>query len=327
MSHNKLFFIALIACLFAGFSFGIITKKSDGSIQIYPENPGQSIVISANGNVGIATENPTEQLTVSGFVKATGFIGGTVSASTLAVGSGGIFGGSAGSIFVSSNGNVGIGMVAPNAKLDISGPVITGGPWTAEVLRFASSSYPGAFGSLLIDMSGASGGIGLGMLGSSSLYIAQSSGYVGIGTSVPQTVLEAVGAITIRNQGTGVGASGLLFSDPDNLGEYHSIYLNEGDNSLRIASYGGGWFDRVVFTTNGNVGIGTTAPSTKLDVAGTVSASALVVNGDIQTAGSNAFYFGDSATDGTWRIIRSANNLVFQRRESGAWVDKSMVLP
>ena len=79
MSHHKLFFVALIVCLFAGFSFGIITKKSDGSIQIYPETPGQSIVISANGNVGIATENPTEQLTVSGFVKATGFIGGSVS--------------------------------------------------------------------------------------------------------------------------------------------------------------------------------------------------------------------------------------------------------
>lgn len=38
-------------------------------------------------------------------------------------------------------------------------------------------------------------------------------------------------------------------------------------------------------------------------------------------------YFGDSATDGTWRITQSGSNLSIQRRESGSYVEKSAVLP
>lgn len=41
--------------------------------------------------------------------------------------------------------------------------------------------------------------------------------------------------------------------------------------------------------------------------------------------GSQAYYFGAEATDGTWRIIRSGNDLKFQRRESGSYVDKSTI--
>lgn len=38
-----------------------------------------------------------------------------------------------------------------------------------------------------------------------------------------------------------------------------------------------------------------------------------------------ATYFGDSGTDGSWRIVRSGNDLVIQRRESGSWVTKSTI--
>ena len=38
-------------------------------------------------------------------------------------------------------------------------------------------------------------------------------------------------------------------------------------------------------------------------------------------------YFGDPATNGTWRIGRSGNNLNFERREAGLWVRKGAMLP
>lgn len=50
--------------------------------------------------------------------------------------------------------------------------------------------------------------------------------------------------------------------------------------------------------------------------------STLDVNGDVEIASTGAVYLGDPTTDGSWRIMRSGNNLVFERRETGAWVGK-----
>lgn len=52
-----------------------------------------------------------------------------------------------------------------------------------------------------------------------------------------------------------------------------------------------------------------------------------VVSGDIALSSSNHFYIGDSDTDGTWRIGRSGDNLIFQRRESSLWVTKGQIVP
>ena len=38
-------------------------------------------------------------------------------------------------------------------------------------------------------------------------------------------------------------------------------------------------------------------------------------------------YFGDSATNGTWRIIPDGNDLNFERRESGTYVKKGADTP
>jgi hypothetical protein len=49
---------------------------------------------------------------------------------------------------------------------------------------------------------------------------------------------------------------------------------------------------------------------------------ALRPNSDIEATSTSVFYFGDTTTDGSWRIKRDGNDLVFERRESSAWTEK-----
>lgn len=49
--------------------------------------------------------------------------------------------------------------------------------------------------------------------------------------------------------------------------------------------------------------------------------------GDLETGSTNAFYFGDKTTDGSWRFIRDGNNMSFQRLESSIWVQKGVFTP
>jgi len=46
----------------------------------------------------------------------------------------------------------------------------------------------------------------------------------------------------------------------------------------------------------------------------------------LDTSATGALYLGDPATDGSWRITRSGNNLVIQRRESAVWTTKDTIL-
>ena len=46
----------------------------------------------------------------------------------------------------------------------------------------------------------------------------------------------------------------------------------------------------------------------------------------ITTSGAG-IYFGTATIDGTWLIVTSGNNLSFQRRESGTYVEKSADTP
>jgi len=133
------------------------------------------------------------------------------------------------------------------------------------------------------------------------------SGNVGIGTTLPTQKLEVIGAQLIKPAASwSVGDSAVLYLGDGSsylanangtsldIGAYHGISVksstanNSGDAYLfRILNYTN---EKFRVDTNGNIGVGTTSPSAKLDVNGSLKIASLAQqslteNGYIQIGG------------------------------------------
>ncbi len=149
-----------------------------------------------------------------------------------------------------------------------------------------------------------------------------SSGNVGIGTSSPLKTLvvnendsECVVLIDSSDTGTaGVYLGGQ--SDTIKAG----IILNNSDNSLQLRGYNNA--ERMRINSSGNVGIGTTSPSEKLQVEGTVSATGIKIGAN--GTDINSTFLGASSLiafkcNGTERMrIDSSGNLLVGTTSGGA---------
>lgn len=262
--------------------------------KITPDFGGQNVVTT--GNVGVGTS------ATSG--RKVDIVGGSISAgnsSTYAIGIANIGGanadvtiGSDGTygylqswagkpLYVNSqgnnvlvgSGNVGIGTSSPSVKLDVNGAIKS-----ANLLVQGDGTHG------YIRPTNASSALFLGSNNTNQAVI-DATGNVGIGTSSPTVKLDVSGVLRSVGQAIVEGLAGTFrfFRLTTNGVVRWDVGATDGSESgsnagsdffLHRFSDAGAFLERVLHVSRatGNVGIGTSSPSTKLEVAGTVTATA-----------------------------------------------------
>ena len=268
-----------------------------------------------------------------------------------------------------SAGNLGIGTTSPYTNFEVVGKGSFGVAGSsnlgveissvsaipaAQVKGYIASATSGAGGGngdlLIASRTSASTNIRFFAGSTSERMRIDSSGNVGIGTTSPSTKLQVedvnaggvFDALLLTNKSTTAGTSTKIkfVNSTDAASTFNTNYINSvrnagSDNDL---IFGTSNSDRMTIDSSGNVGIGTTSPSTKLEVAGvtTISASttnALYVNNSANSSAAirstNTYlsinannYIILGSTTLNYRGIWALNNKPYRFQETdGTWVD------
>ena len=81
--------------------------------------------------------------------------------------------------------------------------------------------------------------------------------------------------------------------------------------------------NEIDLTSTGNIDL----DAKNLNLKGSTKVALSSTTKVIEIAADNWLYFGNSATDGSWRIAPLAGNFVHQLRELGVWVTKQTITP
>ena len=136
-------------------------------------------------------------------------------------------------------------------------------------------------------------------VGENTDFVINVNGNIGIGTTNPDEKLHIEGNVLLNAYAAGAG-SGIFFRQgfsPGSAGDNRNVAIRlrgldspETPDGLEFDAYDGIVFntqynDRMVIKPNGNVGIGVTSPSQKLDVAGYVKGqTGLCIGNDCRTS-------------------------------------------
>jgi hypothetical protein len=237
----------------------IVNSSNTIISQIYPATNGIGIT---TGNLGVGTSSPSRKLTVSNasngdialFTNTSDadLLINLTSGVTLLTPTTGIlaFGTSSTErMRITSSGNVGIGTTSPLSKLEV---VNSAGSQLLIGYNAAADNYYDAANHFFRSASGAS----------NRVFISGISGNVGIGTTSPTVLLQLNTADTVNNIFRITNGTQILNFGVNNSSGGSFIF----ESAAQALRFGTSDTERMRITSGGNVGIGTSSPSFKLDV-------------------------------------------------------------
>jgi hypothetical protein len=231
---------------------------NNGASPIFAIRPSSNVsYLNTGNNFGIGTTTPSSKLHVKG-------TGATSATTTFRTENSNALA----SMVVLDDGNVGIGIDTPTTRLDIRGGTRIGNG--TITLGLGESSGDSVFVGSVTNYP-------LKFVVNTNEYMRiLTNGNVGIGTATPTTALEVNGRVLV-----GGGLNGNALSVATSIGTYTlNLYSLNTPSSFLINTGGGGYFDvnttggNIRITPTGNVGIGTTVPTAKLQVKGSGTTNA-----------------------------------------------------
>ncbi|MBU2460550.1 hypothetical protein KKG44_05555 [Patescibacteria group bacterium] len=242
-----------------GNNFNVNLEPSGGTPYFNVSGIGGSALLRVTnaGNVGIGTTGPANKLTVSGNADITGWLGiGTTSAS-------------------GAN------------KLEVKGSSTSGLDYISTVMNSAGEHLATVFDEdnnlWIYRASGTARPIAFSMTGTEAMRIT-TAGNVGIGTTGPQSLLSLVQSanstvgVSVYNSNVGASAMAAYYLRNITSGSEtaYGAYLGlDTGNNLNLFNqfgndliFGTNNAEKVRIKSNGNVGIGTTGPVSKLHIHG-----------------------------------------------------------